>query len=136
MQVMDVGHVDGVLEHRPVTALELDLAIHRPPPEARAEPHCSACDCQNEHPKYGHDTAASSRRAADGTLHERVRDEPYVRHTYLGSSSSGTNGIGGRTSIGMCLLPLNSHTKPPFSTTSYADITGSFGQSPCYAMSP
>lgn len=60
----------------------------------------------------------------------------YAQNTYLGSSSSGTKGIGGRTSIGMCLLPLNSHTKPPFSTTSYADTTGSLGQSLCYAMSP
>lgn len=57
-----------------------------------------------------------------------------LERTYLGSSSSGTKGIGARASKGMCLLPLNSHTKPPFSTTSYADTTGSFGQSPCIAQ--
>lgn len=32
MEVVDVRHVDGVLEDSPVTALKLDLAIHRPPP--------------------------------------------------------------------------------------------------------
>ncbi len=30
VQVVDVRHVDRVLEHRPVVALELDLAIHLP----------------------------------------------------------------------------------------------------------
>jgi hypothetical protein len=32
VEVVDVRHVDGILKHGPVTALELDLAIHRPPP--------------------------------------------------------------------------------------------------------
>lgn len=33
--------------------------------------------------------------------------------------------------MGMSLLPLNSHTKPPFSTTSYADTTNPLGPPPC-----
>ena len=73
MQVVDVRHVNGVLEHRPVTALKLDLAIHRPPPEHEQGHYVQHMTAQISTPKTDVATAAavySSRSGANATVHK------------------------------------------------------------------
>ena len=54
MEVVDVGHVNGVLEDGPVPALELDLPIHRLPPagvdKASSQKHIETWTIQEKSP--------------------------------------------------------------------------------------